>query len=111
MPNKIGVAVMCLVNERLERNSRVICGEPFRIRSAGNQRTFTNAARDGIGKLLAIRRTLRVLGFGWIGEETTLNQNGRNPRIPQNIESAPTNAAVRSGRDTIDIIVNRRGEP
>src|ERR1700686_1059740 len=101
---------MSLIDERLERDGGVVSGKTVRSRSTGDKGAFTDTARDFFREFLLVGSALSVLGFGSVGEEAALDQNGRDGRSSQNIKAPPPHTAIASGRSAGDVIMNGGSE-
>ena len=101
---------MSLINERLQRHGGIVSGKAVRRGSTGNERAFTDAARDFFRKFLLVGSALGVLRFGGVGEEAAFDQHGRNGRSSQNIKASPPHTAIASGRSASDIIMDGGSE-
>ena len=71
---------MGLIDERLERDARIVGREPVRRRRAGYKRTFTNAAPNFFREFLSIVRALCVIRFGRVCKEPAFHQHRRDRR-------------------------------
>src|SRR5216117_3468433 len=77
---KVRIAIMGLIDERLERDSRIVGLEPVRRRRAGYKRTFTNAAPNFFREFLSIVRALCIIRFGRVCKEPAFHQHRRDRR-------------------------------
>src|SRR5204862_7456861 len=75
---KVRIAIMGLIDERLEREARIVGREPVRRRRAGYKRTFTNAAPNFFREFLSIVRALPVIRFSLGGKEPAFQQHRRH---------------------------------
>ena len=108
--HEVRVAVVSLIDERLERDGGVVSRKTVRSRSTGDKGAFTDTARDFFREFLLVGSALGVLRFGGVGEEAAFDQHGRNRRSSQNKKASPPHTAVASGRAASDVIVNGGSE-
>ena len=109
MTGNIGVALMPLINVRLERNgtSALATVDPVR---AGHERARADAARDLFGQHLAIVPTLRVLRLSRVCQKSTFDQNSRHRCATQDVIAAPADTAIRRRSGVRNRVVDGRGE-
>src|SRR5438477_795466 len=107
---KVRIAIMGLIDERLERDRRIVGREPVRRRRARYQRTFTNAAPNFFREFLSIRFALCVIRFGRVSQEAAFHQHRRNGCFSQDVKAAASDAAIRAGCATGHVIMNRGSE-
>ena len=101
---------MGLIDERLERDRRIVGREAVRRRRARYKRTFTNAAPNFFREFLSIRCALCVIRFGRVSQEAAFHQHRRNGRFSQDVKAAASDAAIRAGCATGHVIMNRGSE-
>src|SRR5260370_9252438 len=86
------IAIMGLIDERLERDRRIVGREPVLGGSSGDKRGLTNTACDFFREFLLVCRTLAVIRFGRVSQEAPFDQHRRNGRFSQSVKSAPSDA-------------------
>src|SRR6266571_6398816 len=101
---------MSLIDERLERDDRVVGGKAVRSRSAGNERAFSDATRDFSREFVLVGSALSVIRFGRVGEEAAFDQHGRDGRFSQNVKTSPPHTAIGRGRAAGHVIMNGGSE-
>ena len=98
-----------LIDVRLERDTFASC-QWRRVQGARDGITPADSRRDLLCELLAVRSSLGIRGFSWVGEEAAFYKYCWNCCLSQNIETAAPHSSIGRGRSTRDIIMNGRSE-
>src|SRR5260370_19477519 len=89
---KVRIAIMGLIDERLERDRRIVGREPVLGGSSGDKRGLTNTACDFFLEFLLLGLTLGVLRFIRVSQEAAFHQHRRNGRFSQDVKAAASDA-------------------
>ncbi len=107
---EIGIANAGLIDERLQRHSCGVGREARRTGCANHASAAADSARYFFRKLLPIASELGVFGVAGVSQKATFHQHRWNSRFSENVVATATNAAIRRGRSSGDVVMNGGGE-
>ena len=107
---EIGIANAGLIDERLQRHSCGVGREARRTGCANHASAAADSARYFFRKLLPIASELSVFSVVWVSQKATFHQHSWNSCFSENVVTTATNAAIRRGRSSGDVVMNGGGE-
>ena len=106
----IGITNAGLIDERLQRHSCGVGREARRTGCANHASAAADSARYFFRKLLPIASELGVFGVAGVSQKATFHQHRWNSRFSENVVATATNAAIRRGRSSRDVVMNGGGQ-